>query len=158
MVIQYNEISDPGLAEIRVISTLNGQQRVDDFYQVRQLEATVDFNNVGVNRLGDKSQAILMRGYSGNGNITLFDASRRLDELMMQYVSQNIPFRFDIIVTLNDPAVATQLGSKQVMLQGCVPTSYTPVSVDVDGDYAENSFAFQYERIEILKHWNFRTA
>lgn len=157
-IIQYDEARDGALAEITFTTTLNGVQRIDSVYQIRTLTATVEYNNVPVNRLGTKSPMILQRGWSGTGSLSLFDATPRLDQITEQYIQNYIPFRFDIVVSLNDPAVQQAIGSKIVQLRNVVPQTYDVVSVDVDADYITNDFDFLFEDINYLQHWDFRYA
>lgn len=154
-IIQNNEVVNGSLAQVIVISTVNGVQQITDVYQLRQLEATINFNNVEVNRLGTTAPMYLQRGWTGTGTMSFFYGSNILARLVEQYIDDNLQVQFDVVVTNEDPNSSSVIGSQIVQLHNCKPESFDLVMIDVDSDFLTNDFDFVFEDVSILKHWDF---
>lgn len=155
-IIQNNEVVNGSLAQVIVISTINGVQEITDTYQLRQLTATINFNNVEVNRLGTTSPMYLQRGWNGSGTMSFFYGSNTLARLVEQYINDSLQVQFDIVVTNEDPNSVQRIGSQIVQLHNCKPESFDLAMIDVDSDFLTNDFDFVFEDVSILKHWDFQ--
>lgn len=152
-IIQNTEVINGSLAEVTAIATINGVKEIVEIYQLRQLEATINFNNVEVNRLGTTSPLYIQRGWTGSGSMSLFYGSNFLARMVESYLSNFNQVQFDVIVQNEDPN--TIIGNQIVQLRNIKPESYQLAMIDVDSDFLTNDFDFVFEDAQILQHWNF---
>lgn len=154
-IIQNNEVVNGSLAQVNIIANINGVQEIVDSYQLRQLTATINFNNVEVNRLGTTSPMYLQRGWTGSGTMSFFYGSNTLARLVEAYIDSNFQVQFDVVVTNEDPNSSPVIGSQIVQLHNCKPESFDLAMIDVDSDFLTNDFDFVFEDVSILRHWDF---
>lgn len=154
-IMQNTEVVNGSLAQVKAIMTINGVKEIVELYQIRQLTATQNFNNVEANRLGSTSPLYIQRGWTGTGSMSFFYGANTLARMCELYARNHNQVQFDAVVQNNDPNVEGTIGSQIVQLHNIKPESFDFIMIDVDADFLTNDFDFVFEDFTYIDHWDF---
>lgn len=153
--MQNNMVVNGTQGTVYATLNINGTPEVVDFYQIRTLTATINFNNVEAYRLGELSPMYIQRAWNGTGSMEVYYGASLLDRMVEAYIKRNTQVQFSLVVTNDDANSRDIIGTHKVRLNNVKPESYDIAVINVDDDFMVNSFDFVFEGVDVLKHWDY---
>jgi len=127
--------------------------RVEELFYAKSLEATIEKNMVDVPVLGKTNTPQRAAGWSGTGTLTIYYVTSQFRQLMRDYIKTGQDFWFDLQVTNEQPGSST--GKQTTYLKGCNLTSVIAARFDATSDdMLEEELPFTFHDYDINDQFN----
>lgn len=136
--------------EGRAYATINGQ--VEEMFYLKDLEATVEKLKSEMKALGKRGTQHKANGWTGTGSMTIYYATTRFRQLMLEYMKTGKDTYFDIQIVNEDPT--SSIGRQTVVLKNVNLNSTIMTKVDVESEYLDEDVEFTFEDVDILDSFN----
>ncbi|WP_438435405.1 phage tail tube protein [Gorillibacterium sp. sgz500922] len=131
--------------EGRAYATIGG--RVEEMFYVKKIEATAEKQKTEVKVLGRRGAQNKATGWKGTGSMTIYYATSRFRQLMVDYINTGVDTYFDILVTNQDPNSGT--GSQTVILKGVNLDKVVLTKIDTDSEILDEDIDFTFDGVEL---------
>lgn len=132
--------------EGRAYATINGQ--VEEMFYVKTLEATAEKNKTEVKTLGKRGVQNKANGWKGSGKMTIYYATTRFRQLMLDYIKTGKDTYFDIQIVNEDPT--SSIGKQTVVLKNVNLDSVLVAKIDTESDVLDEDMDFTFDDVDIL--------
>ena len=129
----------------KAFATINGE--VHEMLYLKNIEATAEKNKVEVPVLGKTGTQHKAGGWSGTGTATVYYATSKFRELMLEYIKTGKDTYFDILVENDDPT--SNIGQQTTILKGVNLDSVIMAKLDVESETLDEDISFTYNDVEI---------
>lgn len=129
----------------KAFATINGE--VHEMLYLKNIEATAEKNKVEVPVLGKTGTQHKAGGWSGTGTATVYYATSKFRELMLEYIKTGKDTYFDILVENDDPT--SNIGKQTVILKGVNLDSVIMAKLDVESETLDEDISFTYNDVDI---------
>lgn len=129
----------------KAFATINGE--VHEMLYLKNIEATAEKNKVEVPVLGRTGTQHKAGGWSGTGTATVYYATSKFRELMLEYIKTGKDTYFDILVENDDPT--SNIGKQTVILKGVNLDSVIMAKLDVESETLDEDISFTYNDVDI---------
>lgn len=137
--------------EARAYITLD--DRREELFFARSLEATIEKNKVDVPVLGRSNTPKRASGWNGTGTLNLYYVTSTFRSLMQRYTETGQDFWFDLMVVNEQPGSAA--GKQVVHLKGCNLDSVIATRFDVSSDdMLEEELPFTFSEYVVEQEFN----
>lgn len=121
-------------------ATIDGN--VEEMLYLKNIEATADKKKVEISVLGKTGTEHKASGWSGKGKATIYYATSKFRELMLEYIKTGKDTYFDILVENDDPT--SSLGKQTTILKGVNIDSVIMAKLDIESDILDEDINFTY--------------
>lgn len=122
--------------------------RVYEIAELRNIDATVDFDKQDVKTLGKRGTQHKITGFSGSGNMNIYYITSMWRQVALTYMKTGKVTPFDIVLKNQDPASNT--GKQVTKLMGCLLDGVTLAKLNVDGDILDEDVNFTFDDADLL--------
>lgn len=129
----------------KAFSTINGE--VHEMLYLKNIEATAEKSKVEVPVLGRTGTQHKAGGWSGTGTATVYYATSKFRELMLEYIKTGKDTYFDILVENDDPT--SNIGQQTTILKGVNLDSVIMAKLDVESETLDEDISFTYNDVDI---------
>lgn len=129
----------------KAFATINGE--VHEMLYLKNIEATAEKNKVEVPVLGRTGTQHKAGGWSGTGTATVYYATSKFRELMLEYIKTGKDTYFDILVENDDPT--SNIGQQTTILKGVNLDSVIMAKLDVESETLDEDISFTYNDVDI---------
>lgn len=129
----------------KAYATIDGE--VHEMLYLKNLEATVEKTKVEVPVLGKTGVQHKAGGWNGTGTATVYYATSKFRELMLEYIKTGRDIYFDILVENEDPT--SSIGKQTVILKGVNLDSVVMAKVDVETETLDEEISFTFNDIDM---------
>lgn len=146
---------------LKADDTINGAEgtatmivdgRVEELFEARSVEATVELNVADIRTLGNRMTQHKPTGASGSGSMTIYYISSRFARMVVDYLKTGRIPKFDLIVKNEDPSSAT--GKQLSKLSGCLINGADLGRLDIESDALETTVDFTFDDADLLQEFN----
>ncbi|GAA3410401.1 phage tail tube protein [Paenibacillus hodogayensis] len=131
--------------EGRAYATIQSQN-VEMFY-LKNIEATVEKQKAEMKAIGRRGVQHKATGWKGSGTMTIYYATSRFRELMLDYMSTGRDTYFSITIVNEDPN--SQTGKQEVTLKNVNLDKVIMAKLDTESDMLDEEVGFTFEDVEI---------
>jgi hypothetical protein len=132
-----------------VTAEINGN--VEQLFNVKQIEATVEKQKSEINVLGHRGTQHKTVGWTGSGSMTVYYVTSTFRKLMENYVKNGVDTYFTITITNNDPT--SSVGAQTTALYKCNLDSAVVAKLDVDNTELDEDLDFTFDDMAILEEF-----
>ncbi|MCF6464204.1 phage tail tube protein [Clostridium sp. Cult1] len=129
----------------KAFATINGE--VHEMLYLKNIEATAEKNKVEVPVLGRTGTQHKAGGWSGTGTATVYYATSKFRELMLEYIKTGKDTYFDILIENDDPT--SNIGQQTTILKGVNLDSVIMAKLDVESETLDEDISFTYNDVDI---------
>ncbi len=129
----------------KAFATINGE--VHEMLYLKNIEATAEKNKVEVPVLGKTGTQHKAGGWSGTGTATIYYATSKFRELMLEYIKTGKDTYFDILIENDDPT--SNIGQQTTILKGVNLDSVIMAKLDVESETLDEDISFTYNDVDI---------
>src|SRR5699024_815875 len=129
----------------KAFATINGE--VHEMLYLKNIEATAEKNKVEVPVLGRTGTQHKAGGWSGTGTATVYYATSKFRELMLEYIKTGKDTYFDILIENDDPT--SNIGQQTTILKGVNLDSVIMAKLDVESESLDEDISFTYNDVDI---------
>ena len=129
----------------KAFATINGE--VHEMLYLKNIEATAEKNKVEVPVLGKTGAQHKAGGWSGTGTATVYYATSKFRELMLEYIKTGKDTYFDILIENDDPT--SNIGQQTTILKGVNLDSVIMAKLDVESETLDEDISFTYNDVDI---------
>jgi hypothetical protein len=127
--------------EVRGFTTINGQ--VEFMFYAKKFEAKVKKNKKGIRTMGKRGVQNKANGFTGTGSMTIYYATSKFRELMLNYTKNGVDTYFDVQVTNEDPS--STIGKQTVVVRNINLDELTIAAFDLDSEVLEEEVSFTFD-------------
>ncbi len=132
--------------EGRATATINGQK--EDLLYIKTIEATVEKQKTEVKTLGKRGVQHKANGWTGTGTMTIYYATTKFRQIMLDYMTTGKDLYFDIQITNDDPS--SSIGQQVIMLKNVNIDSVLMAKIDTESEVLDEEISFTFDGVEIL--------
>lgn len=129
----------------KAYATIDGN--VEEMLYLKNIEATAEKKKVEIPVLGKTGTQHKAGGWSGKGKATVYYATSKFRELMLEYIKTGRDTYFDILVENDDPT--SSIGKQTTILKGVNLDSVVMAKLDVESDTLDEDINFTYNDIDM---------
>lgn len=129
----------------KAYATINGN--VEEMLYLKNIEATAEKKKVEVPVLGKTGNQHKAGGWNGTGKATIYYATSKFRELMLEYIKTGKDFYFDVLVENDDPT--SSLGRQTTILKGVNLDSIIMAKLDIESETLDEDITFTYNDVDM---------
>lgn len=129
----------------KAFATINGE--VHEMLYLKNIEARAEKKKTPVPVLGKTGDQHKAGGWSGTGTATVYYATSKFRELMLEYIKTGKDTYLDILVENDDPT--SNIGQQTTILKGVNLDSIIMAKLDVEADTLDEDISFTYNDVDM---------
>jgi hypothetical protein len=129
----------------KAYATINGN--VEEMLYLKNIEASIEKNKIEVPVLGRTGNQHKAGGWNGTGSMTIYYATSKFRELMLEYVKTGKDIYFDILIENDDPT--SGLGRQTTILKGVNLDSVIIAKLDIESETLDEEVSFTFNDVDM---------
>ncbi|GFN35821.1 phage tail tube protein [Tepidimicrobium xylanilyticum] len=134
----------------KAYATINGE--VHEMLYLKNIEGRVEKKKVEIPVLGKTGTQHKAGGWSGTGTATVYYATSKFRELMLEYIKTGKDTYFDILVENEDPT--SNIGKQTVILKGVNLDSAIMAKLDIESETLDEEISFTFNDVDMPNKFN----
>lgn len=125
---------------------IDGQK--EEMLYLKNIDAKIKKNKREIKVLGQTGMKHKASGWSGSGTMTVYYATTKFRELMLEYIKDGKDTYFEIIIENNDPS--SEIDRQTVSLKQVNIDTMTIAKLNINNTELDEEMSFTFNDVEIL--------
>lgn len=134
----------------KAFATINGN--VEEMLYLKNIEITAEKNKIEIPVLGKTGNQHKAGGWNGTGSATVYYATSKFREIMLEYIKTGKDTYFDILIENDDPT--SSLGKQTSIVKGVNLDSTIMAKLDIETEALDEEISFTYNDIDMPNKFN----
>ena len=134
----------------KAFATINGN--VEEMLYLKNIEITAEKNKIEIPVLGKTGNQHKAGGWNGTGSATVYYATSKFREIMLEYIKTGKDTYFDILVENDDPTAS--IGKQTTIVKGVNLDSTIMAKLDIETEALDEEISFTYNDIDMPNKFN----